>query len=93
MQRQLSVVLHRPQWVELGAARDRSMTVVVQKPDVNLLGKAAWVLWHFVWPVYSSQLSFRESSNSFWPTFPDADSSSHVFGSLTEGKRVSQQNQ
>lgn len=87
-----SIVLHRPQQVELGAAKDGTVTVVVGKPDVYLLEKAAWVLWHFVWPIYSSQLSFGESSKRFCSTLPDADSSKRKFGRFTE-RLVPQRNQ
>lgn len=79
-------------WATVGrAARDRIRTVFVGKP--SLLGKAAWVLWHFTWPVYSSQLSFGESSQRFWSTLSGADSSKHRFGRLTEGRMGPQQNQ
>lgn len=49
MHSQPSVVLHSPQQVELGGARDRGMDMVVRKADVYLLREAVWVLWHFVW--------------------------------------------
>lgn len=83
MQSQPSLVLHRPQQAELGAARDRGMNVVVRKADIYLLGEAVWVCGTLCG-------CFRESGKRFQPALTDSDCTKCVFGSITEGKIVPQ---
>lgn len=82
-------VPHRPQQAEQGAARGKSMAVVVW--ECLPPGKAPWVLWHFAWPVYWFSCLSETLGKGF--SLTDADSSKHVFDRLTEGEIVPQQNQ